>query len=52
MTRKRDDWSVRTEVSGTMHANQENFLIAVSIKAFEGNLNTLQKQFGITVPRL
>jgi predicted acyl esterase len=50
-TLSRKEWSIRTEASGTMHSDAENFHLAGRIEAYEGEGLIFKRDFAETVPR-
>jgi hypothetical protein len=51
-TRRRGDWSIRTETYGRMTATARHWIIWGKIEAYEGEVKVFEKEFDEEIPRL
>ncbi len=51
-TRRRGDWSIRTETFGRLTATERHWIVWGRIEAYEGDAKVFEKEFNEEIPRL
>jgi len=51
-TRRRGDWSIRTETYGRLTATARHWIVWGKIEAYEGEAKVFEKEFNEEIPRL
>jgi hypothetical protein len=51
-TRRRGDWSIRTETFGRLTATARHWIVWGKIEAYEGDELVFEKEFNEEIPRL